>query len=142
VPRKQGVLLLVLVVLMSLWAAGCGKKAEPAGETGVQTTAEQAQKGEVAGTQAGKAVLINGRSVAQGWMKHWGYESAGPVEKSGYSLDYKELNADDMAGSFRKNVSGLPAGSIVFFKFCFADFNGANLTEIENTIDKVIGIAR
>jgi hypothetical protein len=75
-------------------------------------------------------------------MQHWGYDWEGPVEKNGYSLDYQELNAEDMAGSFRDNVSELPDGSAVFFKFCFADFNGENLSELESTVDEVIDVAR
>src|SRR5450756_1770300 len=48
----------------------------------------------------------------------------------------------DMAGSFRDNVSGLPAGSVVFFKFCFADFNGENLGDLESTVDEVMDVAK
>jgi hypothetical protein len=85
---------------------------------------------------------MNGRSVMQGWMQHWGFAWEGPVEKNGYSLDYKELNADDMAGSFSDNVSGLQAGSVTFFKFCFADFDGSNLGKLEKTVNDVIDTAK
>jgi hypothetical protein len=142
VLRKQAVLLLVLVVSLSLAAAGCGKKEETTKEAGDKTTVEKVQKEEAASTPNGNAVLMNGRSVMEGWMQHWGYDWEGPVEKNGYSLDYKELNAEDMAGSFRDNVSELPDGSAVFFKFCFADFNGENLSELESTVDEVIDVAR
>jgi hypothetical protein len=135
VPKKMAVLFLVLVVSLSLAAAGCGKKKE-------KTNVEREEKEEAAEASHGKAVLMNGRSVMQGWMQHWGYKWEGPVEENGYSLDYKELDAEDMAGSFRDNISGLPAGSVVFFKFCFADFNGENLNELENTVDEVIATAR
>ena len=89
-------------------------------------------------------VTMNGRSVMAGWMEHWGYDWEGPVEKGGYALEYKELNADlsGIAQSFRENVAGLPAGSVVFFKFCFADFFGDNLSELEGIVDEVIGIAK
>ena len=134
VPKKMAALLIVFVVSLSL-AAGCGKKE---GATNV----EREKKEQTTETSHGKAVLMNGRSVMQGWMEHWGYQWEGPVEKNGYSIDYKELDAEDMAGSFSDNVSGLPAGSVVFFKFCFADFNGSNLAELEKTVNEVIDTAQ
>ena len=133
-PKKLFVLFLVFVVSLSLAVVGCGKKEEK--------TVEPEQKRETTETSAGKAVLMNGRSVMGGWLEHWGYNYEGPVQEHGYSLDYKELNAEDMAGSFRNNVSGLPPGSVVFFKFCFADFNGENLTELESTVGEVVDIAK
>ena len=141
-PRKPAVLFLVLVVCLSLAAVGCGKTEEKTGETGEKATAEEQAEEETTGTPTGKAVLMNGRSVMGGWVEHWGYDWEGPVEENGYSLDYKELNAEDMAGSFRDNVSDLPAGSVVFFKFCFEDFDGENLDELEATVDDVIDIAK
>ena len=142
VPRKPAVLLLVLVVSLSLAAVGCGKKEETTGETGEKTTTEEQAEEQTTETSTGKAVLMNGRSVMGGWFEHWGYNYEGPVREHGYSLDYKELNAEDMAGSFRDNVSDLPAGSVVFFKFCFEDFDGENLDELEATVDEVIDIAK
>jgi hypothetical protein len=142
VLKKPAVLFLVLVVSLSLAAVGCGKKEEKTEETGEKTTVEQEQKEEATETSTGKAVLMNGRSVMEGWMKHWGYNYEGPVREHGYSLDYKELNAEDMAGSFKENISGLPPGSVVFFKFCFADFDGENLGDLESTVDGGIDIAK
>jgi len=142
VPRKLAVLFLVLVVSLSLAAVGCGKKEEKTGEASEKTTTEKQAEEETTETSTGKAVLMNGRSVMGGWVEHWGYDWEGPVSKNGYSLDYKELNAEDMAGSFRDNVSGLPAGSVVFFKFCFADFNGENLGDLESTVDEVMYVAK
>ena len=140
-PKKLAVLFLVLVVSLSLAAVGCGKKEEKTEETGEKATVEQEQKEEATETSTGKAVLMNGRSVMGGWLEHWGYNYEGPVREYGYSLDYRELDAEDMAGSFEENVSGLPPGSVVFFKFCFEDFNGENLGDLESTVGEVIDIA-
>lgn len=147
--RKAISWLLVLLLALTVGvAAGCGGGGDEAadGDTEDVTYEEEPQEeGEPAVTaDPSSTVTMNGRSVMEGWMEHWGYDWEGPVQKEGCHLDYKELDADlsQIAGSFRENVQGLREGSVTFFKFCFADFYGDNLSELEGIIDEVIGIAR
>lgn len=147
--KKLITLMLVLLLVLAVGvASGCGGGGDEAadGDTEDVTYEEEPQEeGESAVTaDPSSTVTMNGRSVMAGWMEHWGYDWEGPVEKDGYYLDYKELDADlsQIAGSFRENVEGLPEGSVTFFKFCFADFYGDNLSELEGLADEVIGIAR
>jgi hypothetical protein len=125
---------LLLVAGLAL-AGGCGGKeaGTPAGQAPEQTAPQ------AAGT--GRTVTMNGRSVMEGWMKHWGFKWEGPVEKNGYLLDYKELDGNDIAPSFAKNTEGLAPGSVTFFKFCFVDFDGSNLRQRESEVEKVIQTA-
>ena len=122
-----------------LFVVGCGKKEEPrpAVEQSSETSPTPASSGPAAGT---KVVYLNGRSVMQNWMNHWGWEGEGTHDKNGYTFDYRELGfseLEDLSGSFAQNTQGLPADSVVFFKFCFADFSGDNLARLEAIIDKV-----
>jgi hypothetical protein len=122
---------------------GCGNKEGAAGgsDTG-RVTSQTEGRNHSAAEGSGETVTMNGRSVMGGWMEHWGFKWEGPVEKNGYLLDYKELDAEDMPGSFAKNTSGLAPGSVTFFKFCFADFDGSNLSERESEVKQVIQTAK
>ena len=138
-----------LALGLLLAAPGCGgneekpSKGASVPEQGRQAVQSGAQN--PGGRNASLTVTMNGRSVMEGWMKHWGYAWEGPVEKNGYALDYKELDAStiqNMAPSFKKNVEGLPPGSVVFFKFCFADFGGNSVKTLEGIVDEVVATAR
>jgi hypothetical protein len=133
---------LLLVAGLFLAAGGCGKKGETGESTGANGT--RGQSGETSHESPGPArtVTMNGRSVMELWMKQWGFKWEGPVEKNGYFFDYKELDGNDMAPSFAKNVEGLAPGSATFFKFCFADFDGSNLSQREKEVEKAIETAR
>jgi len=39
-------------------------------------------------------------------------------------------------------VEGLAPGSVVFFKFCFADFDGSNLPQREHELEQVLATAK
>jgi hypothetical protein len=129
----------LLLVLPAL-AVGCGGSSQPAG--GDQQQVEPASGTRKAAPDPSRTVTMNGRSVMEGWMKHWGFAWEGPVEKDGYSLDYKELDGNDVPGSFAKNVEGLAPGSVAFFKFCFVDFDGSNLSQREGELEQVLATAR
>ncbi len=144
-PKKVVVCLLVVLLALAVGiAAGCGGDGDEGPEEIVvrDVPAEESVPSDTTGPAP--TVTMNGRSVMASWLESWGYDWESPVEKDGYLLDYKELSDDlsQIAGSFRKNVEGLPEGSVTFFKFCFADFYGDNLSELEGLIDEVIGIAR
>jgi hypothetical protein len=80
--------------------------------------------------------------VMSNWMKHWGSVGREPVKRDGYTLTYAELDANDIAPSFARNVSGLAPTSMTFFKFCFADFDGSNLSTREKEVEQVIATAK
>jgi hypothetical protein len=136
------ILLLVVALVPVTVVAGCGGSGA-AGESQNASSADQGVDEGVASSPApgaDRTVTMNGRSVMEGWMKHWGFTREGPVEKNGYSLVYKELDAsdlDNLPGSFAQNVEGLAPGSLAFFKFCFVDFQGDNLDRLEGIIDRV-----
>ena len=142
--KKVALCLLVLLLALSVGlAAGCGGGDEEPEKIVVQDIPDEGSEPSDT-TGSASTVTMNGRSVMEGWMDSWGYDWEGPVEKDGYLLDYKALNDDlsQIASSFRENVEGLSEGSVTFFKFCFVDFYGDNLSQLEGIIDEVIGIAR
>lgn len=141
--KKYIAIFLALLLCCSLIVfVGCGKSEEST-ENDDTYTEEVEENGGGVSTTSGKTVTMNGRSVMEGWMSHWGYDWEGPVGQNGYALDYKALDSDlsNIANSFRDNVEGLPEGSVVFFKFCFADFYGDNLSQLEDIIDEVVQTA-
>jgi hypothetical protein len=145
VGRKTVLVIVVLVFFASLlFAGGCGTKEEPA--PAVEQTSETASAPTTSSAPSGgQTVHMNGRSVMYNWMKHWGCQGEGTVKKNGYTFDYKELDASElgnMSGSFASNTEGLPPGSIVFYKFCFADFSGDNLKALQDIVGKVVATAK
>jgi hypothetical protein len=136
--RASAAVLLTFIVLCL--AAGCGASTGPA--AGGDTTQQQAQSSGSKAPDGARTVTMNGRSVMGGWMQHWGFTWEGPVEKNGYWFDYKELDGNAMPSSFSGNVSGLAPGSVAFFKFCFADFDGSNLAAREKEVEEVIATAK
>ncbi len=135
---KRGIIALVVLLLVggALACTGCGGSKPESGEAGGDQTAPAAQTEAARGT-----VTMNGRSVMEGWMSHWGYTGEGTVASNGYAFDYRELDGERIVSSFTSNVDGLEPGSVVFFKFCFVDFNGENLEERERQVEEVISAA-
>lgn len=131
---------LVLSLAVAFIACGCGGGSDT---TVVETTTEDHTNDSKRPVATDKTVLMNGRSVMEGWMESWGYDWENPVTKQGFHLDFGQLDGDlsGIAASFEDNVAGLPEGSVVFFKFCFADFYGDNLAELEGIIDEVVDTA-
>lgn len=142
--RKAYLLIAIVFLLVAAVAvAGCGASAPPQAEqVSEEPSTEEASDEAPASTDPSHTVTMNGRSVMGGWMVHWGFDWNGPVSENGYTFDYKELDGAEMPGSFAENVSGLAPGSVVFFKFCFADFDGSNLAQREDEIEQVISKAR
>ncbi|MFH1151209.1 MAG: SGNH/GDSL hydrolase family protein [Actinomycetota bacterium] len=138
--KKTLAFLMAISLLFSLAviSAGCGGDSGT-GESETQVT-EQTTPSEESGARGD--VTMCGRSVMYGWLQHWGYQGSGTVGHDGYTFDYRELDGSNMVGSFKDAVGGLPAGSPVFFKFCFVDFDGSNLAEREEQVDEVVAFAR
>lgn len=141
IKRPMVLLVILLLCFSAAAAAGCGNRNEST-ESSEEVTTQSAGEDEATNAEAG-TITMNGRSVMGDWMSYWGYNWENPVRQNGYSLDYKELDADlsTIADSFKSNIEGLPEGSVVFFKFCFADFYGDNLSELESIIDEVVQTA-
>jgi predicted small secreted protein len=136
------IIALLLVSCVVIAVVGCGNN-----EAGVEESSSNGESRETSERSSGEAdpsrtVVMNGRSVMEGWMEHWGYDWEGPVEKNGFFLDYKELDASDIAPSFTRNVEGLPPGTVVFFKYCFADFDGSNLSQLKQGVNEAIQAAK
>lgn len=141
--KRRSLLALTIVLFIALTflvLQGCGGGATE--ETGKSSqTVSESETGSTTPADPSRAVLMNGRSVGYNWMAYWGYPGSGSVQKEGYTISYKELDGSDIASSFAQNVEGLPQGSVVFFKFCFVDFDGSNLTQREKELDQVIATA-
>lgn len=68
-------------------------------------------------------VLMMGRSVMGSWFSHWGHDGGTPVERHGRRLLYREIEGPEgIARSASEAIGEVPAGTTVFFKFCFVDF--------------------
>jgi hypothetical protein len=137
---RRTVLITIAILLCAAapLSAGCSSSS-PAAKTPREPAARPASS---PASGAAKSVLMNGRSVGYNWMAHWGYVGDGTVKKNGYVIGYKELDGNDIPGSFTSNVSGLAPGSLAFFKFCFVDFDGSNLAQREKELDAVLATAR
>ena len=122
--------MLAVFMLVALCGAGCVSPDGPAAEQSPPTGTTGQASTTAGGSDAGpKAVLMLGRSVMWGWFKHWGWDGSiesMPVAKDGYSLTYREIaTPPDIAASAAGFMDQAPEGSVVFFKFCFDDFPGA-----------------
>ena len=99
-------------------------------------------------TAAEKRVIMCGRSVMEGWFEHWGWDwdDSHTVSRSGYTLQHgKHLSGlGEMVGIFSEICDAVPAGTnpVMFFKFCFADFNEDNLDQLQNIANQVIQTAQ
>lgn len=96
---------------------------------------------------AEKRVIMCGRSVMEGWFQHWGWDwdDSHPVYRNGYTLQHGESLSDlgSMVDIFRNICDSIPEGQdpVMFFKFCFVDFYGDNLGQLQGIVEEVIQIA-
>jgi hypothetical protein len=133
--------ILTLVGLACL-GAGCSSTQRPESKTATPRRTVPSATSQPASSSQPRAVLINGRSVGYNWMAHWGYVGDGTVKKDGYTIAYKELDGNNIPSSFAENVADLAPGSVAFFKFCFVDFDGSNLSQRERELDQVLATAQ
>jgi hypothetical protein len=101
-------------------------------------------------TTAEKRVIMCGRSVMSNWFTYWGWDGDDShiVSRNGYTLQHGQSlegaeNPDAMVQSFVNNCDAVPEGTspVMFFKFCFVDFSGDNLTELQGIVNRVIQVA-
>ena len=99
-------------------------------------------------TTAEKRVIMCGRSVMENWFYHWGWggDDSHTVSRDGYTLQHgRSLEGpDDMARIFSEICDSVPSGTnpVMFFKFCFADFYGDNLAQLQGIANQVIQTAQ
>ena len=90
------------------------------------------------------------RQVRDGELvHHWGWDGddSNTVPESGYTLQHGQNLSrcrDDMAQIFAKICDSVPSGTnpVMFFKFCFADFYGDNLAQLQGIANQVIQTAQ
>lgn len=84
-----------------------------------------------------KHILMFGRSVMEGWFIHWRSDTSTSVKKEGYTLEYRELTSPpEIVESFRRQINNLSTDEkpVIFFKFCFDDFQGGSKEEAEENL--------
>ncbi|MFQ6083172.1 MAG: hypothetical protein ACE5WD_07430 [Candidatus Aminicenantia bacterium] len=138
-PSFRLVLSLGIILMLSL---GCKSPAGPDDENGNGTGGE-------------RDVYMCGRSVMEGWFVHWGWDwnESHPVKHGRFNLYYRPIEGPwggtTMQDSVREVVNNIPNEKypIVFFKFCFVDFEGgsqsqaqANLNRNKNIVKEVYDI--
>jgi hypothetical protein len=97
---------------------------------------------------SGEAIQMCGRSVLGGWFSYWGWDwdPDNPVSFAGRDLYYREMDTPpDIVDSARRVIRQAGEDGVVFFKLCFADFEGgdqetaeANLERNQDIIDAVV----
>jgi hypothetical protein len=127
--RRLWIALAAVTVAVSL-GAGCGsQEASSTQASSPESATAQGSSTQASSITGAKAALMLGRSVMWGWFKHWGWDGTPeslPIEKNGYALTYREIaTPPDIAASATGFMDEVPQGTIVFFKFCFDDFPGA-----------------
>jgi hypothetical protein len=151
-------LIATTLLLIALFVpAGCGKDQaqETDGESGTWSIKvdEQVGKDTNAPVPIGNKVInMCGRSVLGGWFYHWGWQGdqAAPAAFAGWNLYYHEVESPPgIVDDARRVIREAGPGGIVFFKLCFADFEGgdrqtaeANLARNKQIIDEVVQASR
>lgn len=154
--KSQAFIALVAFFSLALLLTGCQKN-KPTENTNVDTQAVKENQADIASEEdysssedtnttssdQDRTVIMLGRSVMYGWFEYWGSEEK--VTKGKFSLEYQEMDSPpDIVSSVRRIMKSLPADKkdIVFFKFCFVDFEGgdgasANLEKNKKYIEDV-----
>jgi hypothetical protein len=98
-------------------------------------------------------VHMCGRSVLGGWFEHWGwdYDPENPARLGDYYLVYHEMDVPPDIVYTAREAAGETAAAgdkVMFFKLCFADFEGgdeysarANLEANEEIVREVAEVA-
>jgi hypothetical protein len=93
----------------------------------------------------GDAVFMCGRSVMGGWFSHWGWEGGPeqPVSFEGRSLYYREMDSPpEIVDTARRVIGEAGPDGTVFFKLCFADFEGGDRETAGANLERNEGIVR
>jgi hypothetical protein len=122
-------LVIFILLCLPILFIGCKQtKTGPQEELTEQLTkqpTEENQTKEMPGQE--RTVIMLGRSVMEGWFAHWGWDHQNPIKKGRFTLEYHEISPPpDIVNSVKQTMDNLPAEKkdIIFFKFCFDDFEG------------------
>mgnify|MGYP005849850257 CR=1 FL=1 len=91
-------------------------------------------------TPAGEGTIhMCGRSVLRGWFEHWGwdYDPGNPVRFGGHDFVYHQMDVPPgIVGTAREVARQVATGDggIMFFKLCFADFEGGDEAGARNNL--------
>ncbi len=93
----------------------------------------------------GDAVFMCGRSVMGGWFGYWDWDGdpEEAVSFEGRGLYYREMDSPpEIVGTARRVIGEAGPGGTVFFKLCFADFEGGDRETAEANLERNQGIVR
>jgi hypothetical protein len=93
------------------------------------------------------AVHMCGRSVLGAWFEYWGWDwdYEEPVQLDGYSLYYHEMDVPPEIVYSAAEVAddlGSQGGGVMFFKLCFADFEGGDQSSAGDNLENNKSIIR
>ena len=97
--------------------------------SGCETTDTNPTGPDKAGTASQVNILMSGRSIMQGWFSHWGSDGSRAVPHDPYMLYYGALwSPPDIIDSLQWQLNNVVKGNgwTIFFKLCFADFDGSS----------------
>ncbi len=143
----------LLAAFLLALCLGCGGSSQGEGLSGgeggldggaAEEQAQVAPRGDVVG---GRTVHMCGRSVLAGWFEHWGwgYGPGEAVDFRGYSMLYHEMESPPgISETARAVIDEVAAsgGGTVFFKLCFADFEGGDRENAAVNLERNEGIVR
>jgi len=143
---------LLAAVLAALAGPGCGggperSEAVEGGEEGIAAeTSGEEREAVIIPPGGGGVVHMCGRSVLAGWFEHWGWDHdpENPVRRFGHTLLYHEMEVPPGILETAREVireASREEGGAVFFKLCFADFEGGDEDTARLNLERNEGIA-
>ena len=148
--KNKNLIIIILIIIVLLASGGFylykksqGNKAE--NETEELATTEpteilsQEEKEETTKKEPEKRVLMFGRSVMAGWFNYWGSEELSAVKKEGFTLEYKNVyEPPEIVEGFKEYINDISKNEnpIIFFKFCFVDFEGSSKSNAQKNLQR------
>jgi hypothetical protein len=141
------VALLVLVVFITSIGCSSPQATPTTDETATPTSSEPTP---APGTEViSRNIYMMGRSVLEGWFKHWQweYDDNAPVSHGEFQLFHRYVEGPDngaqvMVNSVKQNLKDISANQkpVIFFKLCFIDFYGSSQEEADLNLQRNEGI--
>jgi len=143
---KKIALIAMLLLLLAAGISACGGGEEITTGEEILTTPTQTPS---ATGMSGKIVYMMGRSVTEGWFKHWqwDYDDNDPISHGEFQLFHRYVEGPDngaqvMVNSVKQNLKDISANQkpVIFFKLCFIDFYGGSQEEADLNLQRNKGI--